>query len=120
MRYGGRKGAAQQRFLVNGTRKSDKRSERRGLTAKQMRAYTVKGGVRGMKESTTYRAILEEGAAKGKRDQTRNLILRIGSKHFGPPDARVQKTLKSIASLKRLEQIADRLLEAESWEDLLA
>lgn len=89
-----------------------------------------------MKESVTYQAILEEGEAKGeargraegriegrvegKAEEARNLLLRLGMKRFGPIDAVIQAAIEAINSLERLEQLAERLLEAENWNELLA
>ncbi len=65
-----------------------------------------------MEESTTYQEILEQEA--------RRIILRQGSKRFGPPDARTQAALDAIVSREQLEELAERLLEVESWNELLA
>ena len=85
-----------------------------------------------MKEYTTYQAILEEGEARGrvegeargrvegKAEEARNLIIRLGSNRFGPPDASSLAVLEAITSLERLEQMADRLLEVENWNELLS
>lgn len=80
-----------------------------------------------MKESTTYQAILQEGKTegeaigerKGKATEARNLILRIGSKRYGKADERVKSALASIENLEVLEQLAERLLEVESWDEFL-
>lgn len=100
-------------------------------------------GVRNMKESVTYQAILQEGEEKGEArglskglevglakgleegleegllTEARNLILRLGGKRYGAADARVVSLLLGIDSLEQLEQLAERLLEAESWQELL-
>ena len=81
-----------------------------------------------MKESSTYQAILAEGRAegeargeaRGKADEARRLLLRIGSKRLGPPDAQAEAAIAALDSVERLEQMADRLLEVESWNELLA
>ena len=89
-------------------------------------------GVRGMKESVTYMEIFEEGEAKGEaRGEAkgeakgevkgeRNLILRLGRKRFGEPDAVTVAALEAITSVERLGQMAERLLEVENWTDLMA
>lgn len=81
-------------------------------------------GVRAMKESSTYQAILEEGEAKGRSEGRvegeRNLLLRLGSKRFGQPAASTLETLQAITSLEQLEQLGERLLEVESWAELMA
>jgi predicted transposase YdaD len=97
-------------------------------------------GVRAMKESSTYQAILEEGEAKGEArgrvegeakgrvegeakgrvEGERIVLLRLGAKRFGEPDAVTLACILAITSFGRLEQLTDRLLEVESWSELLA
>lgn len=84
-------------------------------------------GVRGMEESVTYQAILEEGAARGeakgkaigKVEGERNLLLRLGTQRFGAPDASTRAALEAITSVERLEALGDRLLKVENWAELL-
>ena len=80
-------------------------------------------GVRKMKESTTYQAIIEEGRvegeARGEARGERNLILLIGGKRFGEPSAATLAQLEAIAIPAELERLAVRLLEVESWGELL-
>ncbi len=80
-------------------------------------------GVLALKESSTYMEIFEEGEAsglsKGETRGERNLILRIGHKRFGTPDAATVAALEAITSLDTLEQLAERLLEVETWDELL-
>lgn len=84
-------------------------------------------GVRAMKESVTYQAILEEGkeigkeigAVVGKTEEARALLLRLGRKRFGPPDASTVQTVVAISELETLEEWLERLLEVESWAELL-
>lgn len=68
-----------------------------------------------MHESDTYQAILDEGAIA----QSKRLLLRLGCKRFGEPDAALRSALEAISELPRLEQLSERLLEADSWQDLL-
>lgn len=89
-------------------------------------------GVRQMKESSTYQAILAEGRseglmegrvegrAEGRVDEARNLVLRLGRRRFGPSNARSEAALAAVDSVERLEQLAERVLEVETWEELLA
>ena len=72
-----------------------------------------------MRESDTYQAILEEGMAEGRVMEARAFLLRLGRKRFGPPDAKAQAALESVADLSRLEAMADRLDEVSDWEQLL-
>jgi hypothetical protein len=50
----------------------------------------------------------------------RSLILRQGKKRFGPASASVEAALQAVNDRDRLEQIAERVLDATSWDDLLA
>ncbi len=76
-------------------------------------------GVRNMRESTTYQAILEEGRAEGRADEARRIVLRQGRLKFGPPDRRARAALERITDVEQLEQLTDRVLAATSWEELL-
>ena len=53
-------------------------------------------------------------------EEARNLLLRIGRKRFGEPDEDTLATFEAITTLERLERLADRLLDAENWNDLMA
>ncbi len=77
-------------------------------------------GVRTMKESTTYQAILAEGRAEGQAVEARKILLHLGGKRFGPPDVRTRTAIEAIADVERLEQLTERLLDVSSWEELLA
>lgn len=85
-------------------------------------------GVRAMKESSTYQAILEEvrevgrveGREEGRAEEAQALILRLGRKRLGDASAEAEAVLRSILDRPRLERIAERVLEVESWSDLLA
>jgi predicted transposase YdaD len=76
-------------------------------------------GVRQMRESVTYQAILEEGRKEGRADEARNLVLRLGTQRFGPPDPAMRSAIDAEYSVERLEALADSMLRAESWEELL-
>ncbi|MFN8525303.1 MAG: hypothetical protein U0821_19580 [Chloroflexota bacterium] len=106
--------------------------------AEQARALLA-GGM-AMRESATYQAILKEGRSEGLRtgrqvgrregrqegqlegraDEARRWLLRLGSRRFGPPAGSVSAAIERITSVERLEQLGERLLTAESWDDLLA
>lgn len=50
----------------------------------------------------------------------RETLIRQGRKRFGEPDATVVQALEAITSVEALQQLAERLLEVESWQELLA
>jgi len=73
-----------------------------------------------MKESDTYQAILEEGKIEGKMEASREHVLRLGRRKFGPPPPAVQSALEVVSDVERLDRLVDRILDASNWEDLLA
>jgi predicted transposase YdaD len=93
------------------------------LTGLRVAKETLAGiydGVRIMHESTAYDVILEEGCAKGELRASHRLLLRQGRQRFGPADAATEAALTSIQDLDRLERMADAVLTAASWPELLA
>jgi predicted transposase YdaD len=81
-------------------------------------------GVLNMRESSVYQAILAEGEAKGEVEgeikEAKKLLLRLGRKCFGPPDKSTRATIETLTDVSQLEQLAERVLTAESWHELLA
>lgn len=86
-----------------------------GLNYPSEFALALLAGVADMKESSTYQSILAEGRAEGERQ----LLILVGSKRFGEPDSRTRQMLGGITSAQRLEELAGRLLEVKSWQELL-
>jgi predicted transposase YdaD len=80
-----------------------------------------------MRDSSTYMAILEEGEAKGRAEgemlgraeEARRILLRIGEKRFGPPDPATRTRIESITELDEPEALTLRVIEVESWAELL-
>lgn len=73
-------------------------------------------GIGLMQESTAFDEAVDEGRIDGQI----TLLLRLGRKRFGPPDASTESALTSIKDLERLERLADAILTATSWSELLA
>ncbi len=79
-----------------------------------------------LKESSTYQMILREGRAeglaeglaRGRTEEARRLVVRLGSRRFGPPDAGTSAALDRLSDPEQLELLADRVLQGESWADL--
>ena len=86
-----------------------------GLRYPRELAVQLVQGVRAMKESSTYQAILEEGGV----NELRKVLLLLGDQRFGPPDASVRATIAETDDLPRLERWTERLLKAASWAELL-
>jgi predicted transposase YdaD len=72
--------------------------------------------VLGMKESVTYQAIVEEGHLLG----VRQVLLRQGQKLFGPIDDATEKALNAIDDVRKLDKLSERILEVDSWQELLS
>ena len=80
-----------------------------------------------MEESTTYQLLLNRGRAegeangeaKGRTEEARDLLLRLGRKRFGEPDNIVHHRLSAMTR-EQLEQLVDRALETETWQELLS
>jgi hypothetical protein len=68
-------------------------------------------------DSSTYRMIFDRGVALGYLTQ---VILRLGAKRFGSAPAEVEAAVRGVTDRGRLERIADRLLDAASWAELVA
>ena len=47
------------------------------------------------------------------------MLIKIGTKRFGPPLRRSLEQIQSITNLERIEILSDRLLEVASWDELL-
>ena len=91
-------------------------------------------GVHGMKESSTYQEIVQEGYEKGEEKgmekgmekgrtaEARKFVLRLGSKVLGTPDADTLRALEAITDPSKLEEITDRVFDrqAVSWAQLLS
>ncbi|HZO86692.1 MAG TPA: hypothetical protein VFB38_00030 [Chthonomonadaceae bacterium] len=81
-----------------------------------------------MEESATYQAILakgraaglQEGRTEGALETARTILLHLGGKRFGPPNASTQAAIDAITSPEKLEQLTERILDVESWSELLA
>jgi hypothetical protein len=77
-----------------------------------------------MEESVTYQAIIRKGEAKGeakgKTEEARKILLLMGQKRFGAPTPEVIAALDGLSDVAKLEELTVRLLEATSWQELLA
>ena len=81
-------------------------------------------GIRGIEESSVYQSIFAkgkaEGEAKGKAEGIAESLLRLGRKRLGPPGEGVEGAITGISDRERLLQLLDRVVDASSWEELLA
>lgn len=86
-----------------------------GLRYSPVLAAQLFRGVLSMKESSTYQAILEEGAVA----EARKLLRAFGERAYGAPDARTAAIIEGIDDLARLEELCNQLPVSESWQQLL-
>lgn len=73
-----------------------------------------------MRESITYQEILEEGRAEGELTEARRILMRQGERRLGAATPAVETRIKAIDSRSVLEALLDRVLEVETWDDLLS
>lgn len=72
-----------------------------------------------MRESSTYQAILEEGAERGREEEARKLLLLLGRARLGEPTPAGRERLEHLQGVEQLEQLITRTLQVESWDELL-
>jgi hypothetical protein len=69
-----------------------------------------------LEDSTTYQLILQRGAVA----EAQRILLSQGRKRFGQPNQATEAALRGITDRSRLERLAERILDAAGWDDLLA
>jgi predicted transposase YdaD len=75
-------------------------------------------GIPAMRESDTYRAILEEGRDEGLVIGARRSLLLAGTPRLGEPDTATRQRIDAEGDLAQLEAWLSHLASAESWNDL--
>ena len=81
-----------------------------------------------MRDSLTYQAVLEDGRAEGRAEgrvegrleEARRLLRELGERRFGPPNTAISARIERLIDVEQVERATVRLLDACSWEDLLA
>jgi len=103
-----------------------------GLRYDAVVAQQLARGVRRMRESSVYQAILEEGREsgillgreagreEGSADEARRILLRLGTRKFGPPNPATSAILDRVRDREMIETLIDGILHATSWPELLA
>ncbi len=69
-----------------------------------------------MEDSVTYQKMIR----RGRIEEARQILMRVGRKRFGPPDEAVVATIQGLNDLEQVESLAERLLDVASWQQLLA
>jgi hypothetical protein len=73
-----------------------------------------------MKTSPIFDEVRAESREEGRAEGERRLLLRLGRQKFGKAATKKQrKALAAITDLGRLEALAGRLLDVDSWAELL-
>ncbi len=90
-----------------------------GLQDAEEVAHALFEEVLGMEQSTTYQAIVRRGREEGRLEGARRFLLVVGEAKFGPPDAATRAAIKALGDLARFEELALRLITANSWYELL-
>lgn len=73
-------------------------------------------GALAMKESSTYQAILREGEIKALQ----GILLKLGRRRFGQPSGEILTRIQQIYEHDLLESLCEKLVDAQSWEELLS
>src|SRR5260370_16443784 len=76
-----------------------------GLRYSRELARHLLPGVRSMKESVTYQAILEEGEAKGRNTEAKKVLFRQGQIRFGAPDTPAPPPLQTLTDVYPLTHL---------------
>ncbi|HMB07719.1 MAG TPA: hypothetical protein VKP69_28800 [Isosphaeraceae bacterium] len=63
---------------------------------------------------------IAQGIAQGVAQEAKRILIRVGQKRFGPPEAGVVAAIEDITDRERVEALIERLDEVSSWEALLA
>lgn len=66
--------------------------------------------------SQIYQSILQEGGTK----RSHHMLVLQGTRRFGPPGEKTRSKIEAITDLDRLDALSLRLLEVNSWQELLA
>lgn len=76
-----------------------------------------------LEDSATYQLIhkkgVAQGVAQGVIQEAQALILRLGAKRLGVPPAEVEVAVRAVTDHARLERMADRVLDATTWDEIL-
>ncbi len=77
-----------------------------------------------LEDSATYQLILQRGEARGEARgvvaATHRILLAQGRKRFGLTASATEAAVLGITDRDRLERMAERMIDATSWDDLLA
>lgn len=73
-----------------------------------------------IEESSVYQDAVRKGEVQGRAGEARRILIRHGTRKFGPPDEQAKAHIAALADLDRLQDLIDRVLDVASWDELLA
>jgi len=71
-----------------------------------------------MKRMTKFDRLREEGKEEGKKEGMQDLVLRLLANRFGQISERIRDRVRTITSAEELTQLADRVTQANSLQEL--
>jgi hypothetical protein len=87
-----------------------------GMRVKRGLLSSIFRGVTLMQETTAWDEMLEEGELR----LAYRWLLRQGQRRLGPVDEATEATVRAIRDLDRLDRMADAVLTASNWQELLS
>ena len=84
-------------------------------------------GIRGIEESSVYQDIFAKersrerprGEAKGRVEEARLAIMRLGHRKLGQPGEDVCTKIEAIDNVDQLNCLLDRILDVSSWDEVM-
>ncbi len=73
-----------------------------------------------MIESSAFELFEEKGRVEGMIQDRHRVLLQLGRKTLGPPDAATEAAVRAIRDFDRLERLTDAVLTTSSWQEFLA
>jgi hypothetical protein len=80
-------------------------------------------GIHGIEESSVYQDILRKGQKIARDEDARTMraiLLRHGTKKFGPPGEWIEAEIAAVGNVDRLGDLIDRVVDVSTWEELMA
>jgi len=74
----------------------------------------------GIRELDIFKRFADEGHAKGRREEAVRSLGLMGRKKFGPPTAAHEAALAAVTDITQLEVLQMKLLDVNTWDELLA
>jgi len=73
-----------------------------------------------LQDSRTYQLWLKRGEDRGRTEEARRLLTRLGTRRFGAPPAAVEAALAAVTDREWLDRMFDAADTAAGWDDLLS